>query len=68
MESVLENHGPRESLERSMVRIGLETTELRVEDDMQIDTVGGGRRDRKRDAPTTEVAQTGDAQTIDSSL
>ena len=38
MESVLESHGPCESLELSIVQIGLETAELRV------DTVVGGRR------------------------
>ena len=43
MENVLESHGPRESLEPSIVRIGLETTELRVDNEMQIHTVVGGR-------------------------
>ena len=41
MESVLESHEPRESLELSIVQIGLETTELRVDNEMQIDTVVG---------------------------
>ena len=35
MESVLESHGPHESLELSIVRIGLETAELRVDNEMQ---------------------------------
>ena len=43
MGSVLEGHEPRESLELSIVRIGLETTELRVENETRIDTVVGGR-------------------------
>ena len=43
MESVLESHGPCESLELSIVRLGLETSELRVDNDMQIDTVVGDR-------------------------
>ena len=43
MESVLESHGPCESLERSIVQIGLGTAELRVERETQLDTVVGGR-------------------------
>ena len=30
MERVLENHGPRDSLEQSKVQIGLETTEIQT--------------------------------------
>ena len=42
-ESVLESHGPVKSLELSKVQIGLETTELRVDNETQIATVVGGR-------------------------
>ena len=43
IESVLESHGPCKSFELSIVRIGLETTELRGENEVQIATVVGGR-------------------------
>ena len=42
MESVLESHGPRESLELLIVQIGLETTELRVEKCKSILWLGAG--------------------------
>ena len=41
MESVLESQGPRELLGLSIVRIGLESTELGVDDGIQIETVVG---------------------------
>ena len=39
MESVSESHGPCESFELALVQIGLETTELRVDNETQIDTL-----------------------------
>ena len=47
IESVLESHGPCESFELSIVRIGLETTELWGDNEMQIASVVGGRRARQ---------------------
>ena len=47
MESVLESHGPCQSLELSIVQIGLETTELRVRNERQSSgTVSEYRIDR----------------------
>ena len=43
MGRALESHGPHESLELSIVRIRLETAKIRVDNEMQIDTVVGGR-------------------------
>ena len=42
---VLESNEPCESLELLILRIGLETTELRVDNEMQIATVVGCRSD-----------------------
>ena len=46
MDGVLESHGPCESLEFSIVRIGLETTELRGENETQIAILSGAGRRR----------------------
>ena len=52
MESVLESHGPHELLELSSVPIGLGTTELRVDNEMQIDAVTAGRHVSRSDLRT----------------
>ena len=43
IDGVLKSHGPCKSFELSKVQIGLETAELRVENETRIDTVVGGR-------------------------
>ena len=51
IDGVLESHGPCELLELSIVHIGLETAELRVERETQIDARERSQAPRRRAAP-----------------
>ena len=60
MDGDLKNHGPCESLALSQVRIGPETTELRVENEMDIDSGADAARSRAADFDDCDLEVDGD--------